>query len=458
MITQKFQCTTQEPLILFKKAKTEQSTETLEYIPGSLFRGFVANQLFNSNQVDKHIDDLVFNGSVCFGDAHLVIRGQRSLPIPLSYHKFQSNVHGNDINLAVCDTPKNKNKQIKEGYFIVENGIITTQKIEISERMKSARSLAYRASEEGAMYLYRYLEAGQTFEFNVSAKTADLLETVREQLKNGKIYLGKSKSAEFGGKVKITALELLDAPVQTKKVKMLFAASNWCFLNEYGTYTSHLTSEMLCGKTGELIDWNKSFLRFRTYAPYNFHRKAFDAQRLIVEKGSVIVFQNEIEVDEQFYIDGIGLHKTEGFGEVLVNPDFLKLDTFEIKKALTPKTDEKIESKDPNFLILKERESAKRQLIAHFSKAEDLLKKTNFSGSINSSQWSNILTKVKQLNDITEIQKALIENIDTKVDKSKHSKWQREDLHKLKSLITECNNAQVFKIFVKNKINQKKDA
>lgn len=462
MYIQRFKCTTQEPIILFKKAKTEQSTETLEYIPGALFKGFVANKLFDDSKNkssinDEIINNIVFNGSVFFGDAHLVINDQRSLPVPLSYHKFQSKEHGDIINLAMRDLPDKKVKQIKEGYFIKSGGEIISGKVDISERMKAARSFAHRASEESGMYLYRYIASGQTFQFDVKTTTSEQLQEVISILTKDNVYLGKSKSAEFGGKLKIEATETPAIKQLGNKVKTLFTASNWCFLNEYGSYTSHLTSEMLCGHKQAQIDWNKSFLRFRTYAPFNFHRKAFDAQRLIIEKGSVIVFKEEIEVNDDFYVDGIGVHKSEGFGEVEVNPEFLNLEKFGIRDYKKPPKPVSGESEDPIYLLLKERSDLKLQLKLDYLKAEKLTEKYKFSNAISPSQWSNILGKVKNLNSFEEIQKVLIENTVTKVDKSKHTKW-GNDMTNLRNLITESGNTQVFKIFVKSKINQKKNA
>jgi hypothetical protein len=465
MYIQRFQCTSQEPLILFKKAKTEQSTETLEYIPGALFKGFVANKLFDKSKNkptinDEIINNIVFNGTVYFGDAHLVINEQRSLPIPLSYHKFQSKEHGDIINLAKCDLPTTKIKQIKDGYFMVEGSEIVSGKVEISERMKAARSLAHRASEESGMYMYRYIASGQTFQFDVRTTTTDQMKEVTDILTKEKenVYLGKSKSAEFGGKLKIEAIVTPAIKPFGSKVKTLFAASNWCFLNEYGSYTAHLTSDMLCGHNQAQIDWSKSFLRFRTYAPFNFHRKAFDAQRLIIEKGSVIVFKEEVDVDINFFTNGIGLHKSEGFGEVEVNPDFLDFEKFSLIENIKPVKPIVNETEDPIYLLLKERNDLKFQLKIDYYKAETLNDECKFSNAITPSQWSNILMKVKYLTDIKAIEQVLITNDGTRVNKSNHSKWQEKDFNILKKLITKSGNTQVFKIFVKSKINPKKNA
>jgi CRISPR-associated protein Csx10 len=477
MYSQRFRCTTQEPLILFKKAKTEQSTEGLEYISGSLFRGYVAGNLFKDKELSRKeenglsrekeealnqtINDLIFNGSVCFGDAHLVIDEERSLPLPLSYHKYQTNVKPAYINLVPCDVPDEKHKQVREGYFVQKNGELLSQSPKHSERMKAARSLANRASEEGAMYLYRFIEAGQCFEFTVKAKTEPQLTTICEYLTKGNIYLGKSKSAEFGGKVKVEALgsfEKISEEGGVLKVKSLFAASNWCFLNEFGSYTALLTSEMLCGDKNAEIDWEKTFLRFRTYSPFNSHRNAYDAQRLIIEKGSVVTFKEPVSVSREFYTAGIGVHHTEGFGEVKWNCAFLEdLHEFDIKpfEGIDPEN-QKTESNDPLYLLLKMRKVARDQLNADYDKVEESINKDPFS-SIGSSQWGNVQQKIKKAKDIERVKAILFTDENTKLDKSRHSKWGEKEINKLKNRVNECGNVQAFNIYVKSMINLNRD-
>lgn len=482
MYYQQFKCTTQEPLILFKKAKTEQSTETLEFIPGSLFRGVVANKLFNdSAATDEQIDDIIFNGNVWFGDAHLIIKGQRSKPIPFSIHKYQKTPKGElpFINLSLETPLKLKHKQVREGYYIEKNGKFLYQSPGRSERMKAARSLEHRASEESGMYLYRYIEAGQSFEFFVHTKeeklpkNEDSVLTKIAECFSQNLYLGKSKSSEFGGKIKVEAIgdiERFEEEAGNVQVKTLFAASNWCFLNEYGTYTSHITAEMVCGNADAKIDWNKTFLRFRTYAPFNSHRNAYDAQRLIIEKGSVITLENPVMVSKKFLQDRIGVHKTEGFGEVLHDIDILEKGSIAIEKH-DPKELEKKESEsliekgdlnDPFLLSLAHRKEAKKQLIADYNNVEELVEENKNAkklDKIKDSQWGNILRKCKDKISIEEIETLLFVNDQTKLDKNKTTtKWNEQDLKDLKSVLKKCKTPQAFKIFLKQKINERKDA
>lgn len=461
MYRQRFRCFIQEPLVLFKKAKTEQSTEILEYIPGSLFRGYIANRLFEAKESDPMIDDLIFNGAVLYGDAHLIIQEQRSKPLPFSYHKFQTDVQSKYINLSKCAIPLEKHKQVKEGYFIDQNGNIISLKPLVNDRMKAARSLKDRASEEGAMYLYRYIDAEQSFEFEIKAETREQLKVITGYLTKKNIYLGKSKSAEFGGKATITPI---DKPIEEKTseatiaVNTLYAASNWCFLNAYGMYTSQLTGMVLCGQEDVEIDWEKSFLRFRTYAPFNAYRNAYDAQRLIIEKGSVVVFKKPVTVAHKFYEKGIGVYRTEGFGEVEWNCDFLEQDNFNISSIDNEIAARNIEFSHPLYLLLKERKEVKDQLNTDFKKAKEKFNanQKNFA-SIGSAQWGNVLHKISRYTDQEKILNCLFVDNHTKLDRSRHSKWKQKDLFNLTAIVKECENAQAFKIFVKSMINQNKD-
>ena len=470
MYSQKFRCTTQEPLILFKKAKTEQSTETLEYLPGSLFRGFMANQLFNNKESETIIDDIIFNGSVRFGDAHLCINDKRGNPIPLSYHKYKSkiiidgNIQPEYINLIKMDElPTQKHKQLREGYFVFENDKIVFEKVAVGERMKAARSLENRASKDGAMFLYRYIKADHTFEFEIKAINKAQLDTIVKCFDGKTIYLGKSKNAEFGGKVivkKIGESEDVDLSSEKVKVNTLYASSNWCFLNGFGTYTSQITSEMLCGVPNIEIDWTKTFLRFRTYSPFNSHRQTFDAQRLIIEKGSVVTFiideDNDVEIDTNFIKKGIGCHLTEGFGEVLINPDFLEKADFDFCKPIQLVII-KEEIINDFFNILKSRADLKDQTKTNFDTAQEIFTShsNKFPNNLN-TQWGRIFALINDLNTKEKISAKLVIGSEAALTKSKHSKWKTAEIDKLKGIIN-GNSPEAFKIFVKKMIKDKRN-
>src|SRR5699024_6023908 len=105
---------------------------------------------------------------------------------------------------------------------------------------------------------------------------------------------------------------------------VIYAKSNLCFIDETtGNYTAQPTAKQLCGDENAEILWKDCQVRSRNYKIWNRHRWNKDADRIIIERGSVFVLKLSKEVSSEFFSNGIGSHKNEGFGEVIINPDFL---------------------------------------------------------------------------------------------------------------------------------------
>ena len=75
-------------------------------------------------------------------------------------------------------------------------------------------------------------------------------------------------------------------------------------------------------------------MRSRNYKTWNRHRNNKDADRIIIEKGSVLVVQLKESISSEFFEKGIGSHKNEGFGDVIINPDFLAGETSKLPYSL----------------------------------------------------------------------------------------------------------------------------
>lgn len=419
MITYKFRCKVTEPLILVKKEKTEQSTETLDYIPGNTFRGIVAADLFANKDDSQKIDDVLFNGKVQFGDAHLVIKDQRSYQIPATIYKDGEGKLFNYHWLTDNDLKTLKKlKQYRRGYFIASDDNIVIKNIEVGDRMKGSRNIENRSSEKTGLFMYRYIKKGQVFEFEVKSDDNNHFEIIKELLDKKIKFFGKAKGAEFGGAIKIEFKE--EEPSQKKvttKGTILYAESNLCFLNKYGEFTATPSAEQLTGIKGIVIDWEKSQLRFRTFMPYNNFRQNWDAERLIIEKGSVFVFKkvdendkSEIEFNADFLNKGIGCFLTEGYGRVLVNPAFLlerevafvpmtgptnkESDEIASENQKTDPTNDVSDNEILNYLEDKYKETRLNSLIQE--KVDGFIKSKSFTEKITPTQWSNIFTATTQ--------------------------------------------------------------
>jgi len=344
----------------------------------------------------------------------------------------------------------------------MENGKIIIQKPLYGIRMKSSRNKERRASRKSGMYLYRYLQENQPFVFEIVSENDALLQKIKDILHNRTFFIGKSKSSEFGGAPEITfqGEEGMTFPCQ---IQTLYAESRLSFLNEYGDFTTSLTAEMLTGNPKARIDWEKSRIVFRSYMPYNQHRKNWDAERLIVEKGSVIVLKEPVNVKPEIFLKGIGAYITEGFGRILPDPDFLKNNRYEYEKisADTEPTPVKPQETPELILTLQKRNKLTQQIIEIQDKVDNFINNNTFSPKITASQWSRIYIAAKTSNNLDELKQKLEE-----IFKPKHREiWSKSEINQLKKFLSEHENknplyalkllAKKMRDYLKNKENFK---
>jgi hypothetical protein len=100
----------------------------------------------------------------------------------------------------------------------------------------------------------------------------------------------------------------------------IYADSRLIIFDKYGNPTCRPTCEEL-GLTDCEIDLSKTQIRTFQYSPWNFKRQAYDTDRYGLEKGSIITVVAKKGTTVSNFI---GAYQTEGFGHIIVNPDFLK--------------------------------------------------------------------------------------------------------------------------------------
>lgn len=419
--TASFICKVTEPLILVKKEKSGQNTDSLDYIPGNTFRGIVAGAIANDKEksANERFNDIIFNNTVQFGDAHLIIDNKRSLKTPFSFFydkKADDEKLYNFHFLKPDDWVTKKLKSQKSGYLIETSSGCKIENISYGNRIKSSRNRENRSSEDGGMFSYHYIKKGQEFEFEfefeITSSKKDYLTKIVEVLDGKTKYFGKSKTAEFGGAIEIKFKHEKEKTSEATTGKYLYAESNLCFLNKYGEFTATPSALDLTGTAENVIDWENSQIKFRTYTPYNLYRQNYDCERLIIEKGSVFAFKKDVEFTADFLNEGIGCFKTEGYGRILVNPKFLNEKEVNLHKenSSTKKTAESTQetleisldetnSNSLNFIIntylQNEKEIELDKCVTLFSKKKYFQK--------SSSQWArvfNATTKAANYDDL----------------------------------------------------------
>lgn len=327
-----YKCTLLTDVIITSEAATEGYSPSLDYIPGSKILGIVAGKLYDENNENKTLD-LFHNGTVCYGDANLYISNSEYLATPFSWYIEKGKSLLDDIYIHhLLQTSDKQLKQVRSGYYSSETN--KTVKLEQAFSLKSAQDATTRRSEDGKMFGYHSLKAGSEWVFEISDQSGKYTEDIKNVI-IGKHRVGRSRTAEFG----LVEIEFLkEIKEKEKKVYsneiVIYAKSNLCFLNEHGIYTAQPTAEQLCGDKGAKILWDKSQIRTRNYKTWNRKRNNKDADRVIIERGSVFVIKSSSDIDSSFYENGIGNHRAEGFGQVLVNPKFLKSDSEKLNYRL----------------------------------------------------------------------------------------------------------------------------
>ena len=357
MITISYQLTAQERLILSRTGATAGLHECLDFVPGNVLLGAVAAEYYpkwrGCAERQDDLFDLFHSGAVSFGDAHPCdATGSPALPAPLSLH-IQKPLPGKPsghlekvgqddyrlvpdkvLNFAVADYPTDEQWQQLRAGWVGADGLL--YKVHGGHVLKTARdSEMLGAPDEGRLFGYSYLEAGQTFGGSILVDEArsDLADLLRGWISGGReVHVGRSHRAEFGQ----CRLETVDGPQVDSKIGdseqatgllVLLAASDWWFpegLPADGARFHHLLADYALVRS-------KTFARFRRYASWNSFRGYPDLERQVVAHGSVITLERKAgtagsslsDLRHQLNRDGIGMGRPEGLGRVVVNASLL---------------------------------------------------------------------------------------------------------------------------------------
>jgi ASC-1-like (ASCH) protein len=332
-----FKCKLLSDVIINSKSATVGNQQTLDFIPGNNFYGIVANKLYNSDATENELFTLLHSGSVKFGDAHPSIGDERSLHVPASMFspKLES-ISNTYINQKVVDRIKsdkefelelNKKqlKQCRKGFFIFKDNKGIPVKVDKSFSMKSAYDREKRRTADSKLFGYESIDKGLELIFNVYFENNVSDEAINKVVGclEGTQRVGRSRTAQYG-LLEISMLGSCNEEAEKSDVPAgefyIYADSRLIIFDQYGNPTCRPTCEDL-GLTDCEIDLSKTQIRTFQYSPWNFKRQAYDTDRYGLEKGSIITVTAKKETTISNFI---GAYQTEGFGHIIVNPDFLE--------------------------------------------------------------------------------------------------------------------------------------
>ncbi|MDK9694138.1 MAG: hypothetical protein OEL19_07845 [Sulfurimonas sp.] len=443
-----FQVEFKSDIVLPATSNTEGKIDQLDFIAGSNFLGMVAKNY------DKFSDSFAIfhSGKVRFGDGHVLKDGKMTYKIPYSYfhkklettpvfnHHFLDDKDFEDLGQL---------KQLREGYITKEKEQVF---VDYTYSQKSAYDKKNRRSLDSNMYGYKAIKKGSVWQFvvKVDGITPEDEKRIVETLKSS-TRLGKSKSAEYGEvEIKYIGSEVSTSPSNEAKASLLdgkvvlYCNSRLALVDEWGNPTYDL--KYLCD--GVEVVYAKTQIRTSTFTPYNGVRKTKDYERVCINKGSVIVVKNLDSKQREQIQNGVGAFLSEGFGEIVINPNFLMDKDFPLKKECK---DKKEKNKREKITQTFEDKSAVQFLVNRHNKTIDTLDIANkvadfiednkklYDKKMN-SQWGTIRSLCINSNDET-IEEAVSSYISKGVAKDK---WDGDKKIKLLEAIEKSNHKLQF--------------
>ncbi len=304
----------------------------LDCVPGSALLGCAAAALYPRLSM-REAWLLFHSGKVRFGNGvPLAPNGQPAWPVPLCLHAPKGAAWREDgrlvaariRNLARGKRPEGEQWQQLREVRITADGLVHTPARELA--MKTAIDPETGRAAESQLYGYEALRAGQRF---VAVIEADddvpdaLFARLRECLADTIVHLGRSRGAQYG-RARVSLCDALifpeEDPAPSTKLVLWLLSDAMLVRDAVPIFAPSPKDFGLPG--GELLHAH-SFVRARSYAPYNAHRRSYDAERQVIAAGSVLVFSFDEPIDPQTIPRSFGLWREAGLGRVAVNPKLL---------------------------------------------------------------------------------------------------------------------------------------
>ncbi len=435
----KFKCDLQSDIILSEFAATEGMQRTLDYIPGNVFLGIVASKVYNSKVNQNLTMDLFHNSKVRFGDALPFIVNKRAIRVPSTWFVKKGETIRHKIyifpQMMLGKGSSIPYTQLREQFIVNESDSHFSEvNLKKNFAIKSSYDRNRRRSMDEQMYGYQSLEAGLELCFQVdliglSELELPKIENIIQENLLGNQNIGRSKTAQYG-LVKITQIKEDEINLGFKEnhcldidKTFLYAESRLLFIDEINGQPIIPTSGNYYGISEANVDFENSQIRTFRYSPYNSKRQVRDADRFGIEKGSVICINRKIKQEEQLFIKrGIGYYLNEGYGKVLINPDFIahkengeaEYSYNNDKQIINPKPIiKKVEFSNKSDAVvwryLVNQETKKNNQHFIYTKVNEFVNDHlhRFKGDSFASQWSTIRTIASQTKEYDQLWKML---------------------------------------------------
>lgn len=330
-----------DPIVISQSSATEGTHQSLDYIPGSNILGAFASKLYAKIKAKNSLlnaFELFHSGQVRFNNAFPVYSNKTSYPIPLSLHYEKGQAENNITNSLFKNIQDNKqgNKQLKQhrkGYITAD---LAHLKIKSNLHLRTAINNQTGTAKDSQLFGYQSIPAGISYQTTIDIDNAETAQQLFKQIKTiTEIRLGRSKTAQYGRvKITITPPTKANKPISPiiklndEEYLVFWLTSDLIAYNQQGqpTLTPSLKDlGLLDSQAGDIpIDASKSWLRTRSYSPYNSFRKSYDMEQQVISQGSLLIYP-KTDINLTKLQQAIGLNTQAGHGKIADLTSYKKL-------------------------------------------------------------------------------------------------------------------------------------
>jgi len=306
-----FRVTLDAPLIASSDVATAAAPSTLPYLPGAMLWGVLASAAYRAGAASEAILDRLHGGGLIVGDAWAEGARGVALPAPKSLHQSKDGGNWEDWTREAhkAGWRQAKGQQV-EPWDPHDLTTLPEVKVRTITSNRTAIDPTELRAADGQFYGLQALAVGQSFVAVIEGGDQTQVDAAVTTL-TGARFLGRSRNAEFGA-VTIAAVPVPALPVPAPGPN---ATILWCLSDLAALDAHHQPTERPDRLLGAQIDWSRSFVRHRTYSPFNAKWATRQSERLVIARGSVLTLKSPVDAGYH----RTGLWTEQGLGLVLAS-------------------------------------------------------------------------------------------------------------------------------------------
>ncbi len=390
--------------------RTLGEAQTHAFVPGRTLWGAAASAAYRSGMSDQEAFRLFHRGAVRVLDAVPMADGARAYPAPRSWHEPKARVKpaGAAASDQVYNFALEAARNGQEGVQCKPLGDhwVTPDRryVEVTSTysLRTAIGSAGRA-REGLLFGLPVILAGTKLAGALIGLKSDV-EQVAALLTDRELYLGRSRNTELG----LVRASRRDggfrslAHGQGRVTSVSFLCVSRCILRRPDTGEPTLIPfpEAFGLDSFWTNDEASSFVRTVRVTHFNSKRCRPERERYALERGSVLTFSSgSSDVDLGALVDfvegGVGEHLGEGYGDVVVAPEWLTVGNLTLAaESQTPASSGKAPS-DELYAWACQRAGQRRLAVDLYESACDAARGLQSNG-VPAAQWGTLHRMARQ--------------------------------------------------------------